>query len=129
MQHFSRISLIALMLTLVVGVGLGFFIAPKNTLAVTPVIPTENKLSDAQVIEVITNLGKLMTIPTLEQEKPLVAVITNAEQLKKEQGFYSTAESGDLLVLYSSTRRAIIFDSRNNKIKNAGPVILDGAQQ
>ncbi len=81
------------------------------------------KLTDDQVAQVTARIGEYLVLPT--DEKPTVAVIKNADQLAVQQTFYKDAMDGQLLVLYSN--RAIIYDPKDNKLVNVGPIVRNDA--
>ncbi len=101
--------------------------APTNT--ETPI--TENttgeqngQLSDKEVQKYIKAVNKLfLGLPA--DEKPLVAKIVDVEKLRSEQQFYKDAQNDDVLVIYPSVAKAIIYRASTNQIVNAGPLIVN----
>jgi len=77
-----------------------------------------SKLTEKDVELVQEKVSSLLTVP--QDEKPIVAIVDNPEQLKKEQPFYANVEAGDILVIYASTRQAILYRQSNHKIINSG---------
>ena len=83
---------------------------------------TELSKEDKVVLE---QLKKIMVLP--EDASPTIAVITNIDQLKKDQpGFFTDAKNGDRLIIYPT--QAIVFDAGANKIIKVGPVQMNQAQ-
>jgi hypothetical protein len=69
--------------------------------------------------EILAQLKKIMLLP--EEVTPTMAVVTDAEALKKVQpGFFANAKNGDHLIIYPD--KAILFDAKANKIVQVGPV-------
>lgn len=78
---------------------------------------------DAKILE---QLKKIMALP--KDIAPGMAIITDAEKLKKEQpGFFADALNGNRLIVYPD--KAIIYDYAANKIINVGPVTVDNKNQ
>ena len=77
------------------------------------------KLSDDQVLRLIERVGRFMVLP--EGEQPTVVVIRDAAALAEKQSFYRGAKDGDVLIVYAS--RAIIYDAKDNKLVNVGPIV------
>jgi hypothetical protein len=67
----------------------------------------------------LEQLGKIMDLPS--EVKPMMAVVNDAEALKKDQpGFFAKAKDGDRVIVYSDL--AILYDAKANKIMHIGPV-------
>lgn len=85
-------------------------------------------LSSAQVAQIVKMVGQHIIVPN---ETPSVGIVTDIAKLVQSQPFYQGAENGDVLLIYPSISRAILFDPDKNVIINVGPVVLDnttGAQ-
>lgn len=78
------------------------------------------QLSQQQIDALLEKVSMLMEIPT--NEDPLVATITDAEVLRAEQEFYRGVIDGDMLIIFPSEAKAVIYSPSQNKIINAGPV-------
>ena len=81
----------------------------------------ERRLADptAQVSEILKKVGKLIELPT--GEEPTVATVNDAEKIRN-QPFFSKAQNGYTVILYTNSRMAILFDEKNNKIINVGTI-------
>jgi membrane-associated protease RseP (regulator of RpoE activity) len=78
-----------------------------------------NKNQAAEDAKVLKQLGQIIELP--EGVLPIMAKIDNAEALKSNQPvFFAKAKDGHRLVVYPN--KAILFDSKTNKILNIGPV-------
>lgn len=69
--------------------------------------------------EVLLKVGKLIELPT--GEEPTIATVQDAERIKN-QPFFSKAQNGYRVILYTNARLAILFDEKNNKIINVGSI-------
>ncbi|MFZ5534930.1 MAG: hypothetical protein ACOY3M_02120 [Patescibacteria group bacterium] len=73
----------------------------------------------AEIKEVLGKVGKLIELP--EGEEPTVATVQDAEQIRN-QPFFSKAQNGHRVILYTNARLAILFDEKANKLINVGAV-------
>ena len=64
-------------------------------------------------------------LPVLKAEKPFVYVIDNPELLKQQQTFFTTAEKGDVLLMYEKAKQAIVYSPSTKAIKSQGPIVGD----
>lgn len=81
-----------------------------------------NALEEKKVRETIDRVGKLLVLP--RDETPTMATVDDREKLK-DQAFFADAENGDKILLYTQSRKAIIFRERENRIVNVGPILLN----
>jgi len=81
--------------------------------------------SDPQAIaqdetsKLIADVGRLILLP--EGETPTVATVSDVEKLK-DQPFFAHAKNGYKVLIYSNSRRAILYDPINNKIIDVAPL-------
>lgn len=68
----------------------------------------------------VAAVGQLMVLP--EGDEPVLATVTDAETLTKQQAFFSGAVNGDQLLLFPKNLKAVIYSPSRNKIINAGPI-------
>jgi hypothetical protein len=74
-------------------------------------------MTQAQIIE---RVGTLMLLP---DETPTIAVVSDLKPLQS-QAFFKGAEIGDIVLMYPKTARAILYDPRQNKIIEVGPIVV-----
>lgn len=74
------------------------------------------KLADAEAVALVEKVGKLIDLPS---EKPQVAIVKDAEIVKKSEPFFVNVENGDRLLMYSD--RVILYRPSDNKLVNVGP--------
>lgn len=84
---------------------------------------TEQQIQAQEAAALVEKVSALMIVPT--GETPVVATVTDAQSLKEGQAFYQDAENGDVLLVYSTAQRAILYRPSDNKIVNVGPVYLN----
>lgn len=79
--------------------------------------PTEAAKEETKFI--LKKVGKLMDLPS--DEEPTIATIIDIEKLK-DQPFFAKAQNGDKVILYTNTRKAILFRPNENKILDVAPL-------
>ncbi len=97
---------------IIMGVLL-LFLLPSGDIA------KDGKITEREAQKVKEQISKLINTP---QEEPVMALVTNADQLITEQPFYQGVTNGDVLVIYPQARKAILFNPRTGKLVNVGPV-------
>ena len=70
--------------------------------------------------EVINKLSQLTSIPN--NETPTIATIEDPEGLSHKDGFYSTSQKGDKIVVYPLSKRAFIYRPSTNIIVKDGVI-------
>jgi hypothetical protein len=112
------VLVIGLIIGLVVGyVVLGMYRVSPQISATTAAQQAEQQKLMAQYV---ASVGKLMILP--KGEDPVIATITDAKALAKDQIFYSNAQNGDIVMVYQKAMQAIIYSPSRNVIVNVGPV-------
>jgi len=97
----------------------------KRELQMISTTQGQTALAQKEVKDVTDKLGKLTIIPN---EEPVVATILDSKMLATKSAFYTNAENGDKLVVYSSAQKAYIYSPIKNVIVNAGPLSVDQNQ-
>lgn len=109
----TRNIIIALVvLLLLTGAGLAYYMlgGPNSQMV------AENELKD-----VVAKVGKLMVLP--EGETPTLATVADPEKLK-DQKFFTNAKTGDKVLIYANSQKAILYNPSSNKIVEVAPVNL-----
>lgn len=81
---------------------------------------TDAERAQKELSIAVDAVGELMILP--EGDEPVLATVTDAEALTKQQAFFTGAVDGDQLLLFSKNMKAIIYSPSRNKIINAGPI-------
>lgn len=85
------------------------------------IIQNISKAEEAKVLqEVLGKVSKLLILP--KGEEPVMATITDAAALIKEQLFYAGSQNGDIVLMYQKALKAIIYSPERNMIVNVGPI-------
>lgn len=69
--------------------------------------------------DLVNEVSKLIFLP--EGEDPTIATIADAEKLK-EQPFFARAKNGDKVLIYTKSKKAILYDVESHKIVEVAPL-------
>lgn len=117
LSHISKIFFIVAAV-LILGYILLWQTGYIDTLRIAREIQKQQVLSEEDA-EVLKQLKTIIDLP--EDVMPMIMLVQDAEQLKKEQpGFFAKAQKGDRVIVYPNL--AILYDYQNNKIMHVGPV-------
>lgn len=72
----------------------------------------------------VAAVSQLMILP--EGEDPTIATVADTEKLK-DQPFFANAEVGDKVLLFTTSKRAILYRPSANKIIEVAPINLGQA--
>jgi len=98
----------------------------KRAVNAEAIIKDPQKLGKEEAKKVIEEVRKLMELP--QDEEPTIATVADAEKLK-DQEFFKNSQNGDKVLVYTKTRKAILYRSSTNKIIDVAPVTLGDANQ
>lgn len=115
---------IILVVVIVVLTGVSFL--KKGSGVKVPGVDTvqTTSLSEKDVQSIVAMLGKHIKIPN---ETPDIRIVEDAS-LTQGVPFLQNAKNGDILLIYPSISRAILFDLKNDIIINVGPVVLENPE-
>jgi hypothetical protein len=74
-----------------------------------------------QIQQLINRVSKLMALP--KNETPTVATVSDKTKLE-DQSFFTNAENGDKVLIYSQAKKAILYRPSTNMIIDVAPVNL-----
>jgi len=77
------------------------------------------KMAQAEAAALMAKVSKLIELP--EGEQPTIATVTDPDKLKS-QAFFAHAKRGDKVLIFTSSRKAILYDPTANKIVEAAPI-------
>ena len=75
--------------------------------------------SQEEINKLVEHVGKFMELP--EGEVPTIATVTDSEKLKDQQ-FFSRAQNGDKVLIYTNAKKAILYRAESNKIIEVAPI-------
>lgn len=111
---------IILILLVVAGIGgTGFFY--RKYQEVNTKLNNPEQTAQEEVTRLVGEMSKIIELPTDEQ--PTVATVLDKDKLK-DQGFFTKAENGDKVVIYSKARKAYLYRESTKKIIEVAPIDL-----
>lgn len=108
---------IAVVIIVVIGGAVYLFVRGSN-------VPNPTTASEAEIAALIVKVGELIVLP--QGEAPTIATVTNPELLKV-QPFFANAKEGDKVLIYTSARKAILYNPASNKIVEVAPINFETA--
>jgi len=120
-------ALPVLLILVIVGFAWSFYSyqQAKNQLAVLTDPKQANELNAKQTEELLAKVSKLVVLPN--EKNPVVATINDVEVLAATQDFYKDANNGDKLIIFTQSRKAIIYNEAQNKLINVGPILYNSS--
>ncbi len=106
---------------LIVGIVVlvGIFFGWKKYQAMQNTPEAQAAKMEAQKESIITKIKQLTVLP---EEEPVLFTVNDATLLKSQQAFFKDAENGDVLLVFQTGGKALIYRESTNKIVNSGPV-------
>lgn len=118
MMNRGKFILPALLLLLVIGGGVGVYIyfqnANKNVLGST-------EKQKEEVKSIVEKVSRHMQLPG---EEPTIATVSDIEKLQS-QAFFNSSQNGDKVLIYPSTKKAILYRPSIDRIIDVGIVSLE----
>ncbi len=111
---FIRYLIAFLVVCVLASAGAAYYFYSQSQ-AATQSASTAQEEAEALVAEV----GKLIVLP--EGETPTVATVSDPERLK-DQPFFAKAKAGDKVLLYSTARKAYLYDPIAKKLIEVAPL-------
>jgi hypothetical protein len=86
----------------------------------------QKEMAKQEIDALVLKVSKHILLPTNEQ--PVVALIQNAEELAKNQAFYTGSKDGDQVLIYQQNAKAVIYNPREDILVNVGPIYIEKDQ-
>ncbi len=102
---------------LVLSVIAGFFYVQYQNLKKNP-----DQITKAENEALVEEVGKIYDLP--KDETPTIATVIDKEKLK-DQPFFANAQNGDKILIFTKSKKAIVYRPKEKVIVNAGPIALD----
>lgn len=114
LSRFTHTRIIALLAALlVIAIGAGVYFYQKATQI------SKEQTSAMQLEQTVARVGRLMVLPG--GETPTLATVSDPEKLKG-QLFFARAQKGDIVLIYSSAKKAILYNPSLDKIVEIAPI-------
>src|SRR5437870_4621069 len=99
-----------LILLILVGLGIYLFFQYQNS---QKLLQNPSLASQVETKNLLDRIGKLILLPNDEQ--PSIATVSDITKLKN-QSFFANAKNGDKVLIYTKSKKAILYDPSANKI-------------
>jgi hypothetical protein len=120
--RFRARTIVILVLLLLLALGAaGYFFYQNHLLT-----KNTSAANQAEADKIIAAVGKLIYLP--QDEKPTVATVADPQALKS-QPFFAQAEVGDKVLIYTTSKEAILYRPSVNKIIAVSPITFENQQQ
>lgn len=110
------LGIVGAVIVLLLAVAAGYFFWQYSNLKNNP-----DAVAKETTQRLVDKVSKLYVLPGDEQ--PTVAQVQDKEKLK-DQSFFSKAENGDYILIYTNAKLALLYREHENKLINVGPVTI-----
>lgn len=114
----KKIGLLVIVLLMTVGFGVAGKWAYQNDKLPGGYGQSEEEKTTKNTERIVALVSKHLALP---DEQPLVARVTDAETLVKEQPFYTGSTNGTYLLLFPNAKKAVLYDPEKDILLNVGP--------
>ncbi|MDO8499228.1 MAG: hypothetical protein Q7S66_01040 [bacterium] len=111
----KKILLLGLFIVLVSSLAANYFFQRR----LSDLKQNPQKLNQEETAQLVERVGKIIILP--EGEQPTVATVADLSRLK-DQPFFAKAQVGFKVLLYTQSRKAILYDPVENKIVEVAPI-------
>lgn len=115
MRPTTRRNIFIIMAVLVILLAVTAVYFYRKSTQSGDISPTETKA-------LMRKVGNLVVLP--EDETPTIATVSDPAALK-DQAFFIGAKKGDKVLIYSTAKKAILYDPVINKVVNIAPLSVD----
>lgn len=108
--------IVIIILAVAISLAFYFYLQNKKTQAL---LKNPNQVSEAEAKSLIEKVGILMELPSNEQ--PTIATVSDKTKLA-DQPFFKHAQNGDKVLIYTQSKKAILYRPAMNKIIEVAPI-------
>lgn len=112
---FIKIVIMLFVILLIVASGIIYYYQRQ----LVELKQNPQKISQEEVLDIVERVNKIMVLP--EGEQPTLATVADLAKLK-DQPFFAKAQVGDKVLLYTQSRKAILYSPTTNKIVEVAPI-------
>lgn len=110
---FKKTVVAALLIVAIISIGVFYYYQKSKSAS------NITQISSSETTDLISRVGKLTKLPVSEQ--PAISTFSESDMLTK-QPFFRSAKSGDKVIIYPVSRKAILYRPSDNKIIVAGTI-------
>jgi len=113
--------IIGILIVIAVGSLAGNVVLVNKLEAAKKSVATPGTPSAEEVKKVVSEVGRYISLP--DDETPSMATVADPSALK-DQPFFAKAEAGDIVLIYATSRKAILWRPSNSKIIEVSAINL-----
>jgi LPS O-antigen subunit length determinant protein (WzzB/FepE family) len=117
---YSPKVFLVLFLIAIAASGSAYYFYHQNK-KTTTLLKNPEIANKQEVDELTSKVSLLMELP--KDEQPTLITVVDKEKLK-DQSFFDKAENGDKVLVYTQSKKAILYRPSTNKIVEVGPVSI-----
>lgn len=118
----GKMLVIGLFIALVLSLGVNYFFQKR----LSDLKQNPQKLNQEEIDQLVEEIGQIIILPAGEQ--PVVATVADLARLQ-DQPFFAKAKVGDKVLLYTQSRKAILYDPVEKKIVEVAPINIGGTPE
>jgi hypothetical protein len=112
MRRVFKTVLLIIVPLLIVGLSIATYFFYTRYQRAQKLVSNPQEISRLETADLVSRIGKLIQLPN---ETPTVATVQEVDKLK-DQPFFVNAVNGDKVLIYSESRKAILYRPSQNKI-------------
>lgn len=117
----QTVTIWVLLVALIIACGTAFYFYRAGKTQDSSQTQAAAQAQQAQVQALVAKVGQLIVLP--QNETPTIATVVDPALLKS-QPFFADAQKGDLVLIYTSAKKAILYDPAQNKIVQVAPITI-----
>jgi hypothetical protein len=122
MKKTTKIILaVLLLLILASAASAGYFYKKYDDIKKNP-----NKVAEDQIAALMKEMSQFTELP--KDETPTLATVTDKDKLK-DQDFFKNAENGDKILIYTASRKVILYRPSQKRIIDFTPLMIGDTSQ
>lgn len=122
LELFSKPMFLLFLLVLVsLGSGYVYMEYSKTQQELMALKGGSPEVAEKEKAELVKKVGMIAELP--QEDSPTVATVTDIESVKDQQ-FFSNAQNGDKVLIYTKSKRAFLYRPSTNKIIEVAPINL-----
>lgn len=122
LERFRKYSLVILIVFVAVAGGFAYYFYRQYS----AIKSDPRVLAQKESALLIEKVGRLIVLP--EGEEPTVATVSDPEKLKS-QPFFANAKQGYKVLIYTNSKKAILYDPVLDKIVEVAPLNIGNGVQ
>jgi len=109
-----------IILIAILGLSFSTFYYRSEYKKAQSLVSNPQEIAKNEIAAIVSKISKSMDLPS---EEPTLATVLEADKLR-EQPFFSKAENGDKVLIYTQAKKAILYRPSQNKIIDVSPLSL-----